>query len=381
MGQITYEKGYIIDNDNQKIECLIKNYDWKNNPKEIEFKTSETHEPQKAELASIKEFGILGYSKFIRVETNIDRSSNDITRLSTQRNPEWSKETFFLKVLVEGRASLFYYEDETLNRLFYSINDSVIQQLIHKEFLTENNSIANNNKFREQLWINVRIRGSALNSVENLNYDKNTLRKYFIKYNQRTENSFVEYDKKKSGDSFHLKLVPGINRSNIAITNNVSDLKNTDFGNKATFSLQLGIEFILPFNKNKWGIVFEPTYQNFNSTSQNSLGNATISYNSIEFPIGVRYYLFLNNDLKLFMDGLFIPGFCPDFHSTIKFDYPFATPLETKTRASFAFGGGVGFSRLSLGIRYYTNKDILSDYGTWKTEYQRFSVLVGYKLL
>ena len=36
-GQIKYEKGYFINNENKKIECLIKNKDWKNNPSEFSY--------------------------------------------------------------------------------------------------------------------------------------------------------------------------------------------------------------------------------------------------------------------------------------------------------------------------------------------------------
>lgn len=35
--QISFQKGYYIDNTNQKINCLIKNIDWKNNPTEFEY--------------------------------------------------------------------------------------------------------------------------------------------------------------------------------------------------------------------------------------------------------------------------------------------------------------------------------------------------------
>ncbi len=43
--QITFEKGYIIDNSDQKIECLIKNIDWIFNPVNLEYKISEDSEP------------------------------------------------------------------------------------------------------------------------------------------------------------------------------------------------------------------------------------------------------------------------------------------------------------------------------------------------
>ncbi len=38
--QISYEEGYYVDNSSQKINCLIKNIDWKNNPTKFEYKMS-----------------------------------------------------------------------------------------------------------------------------------------------------------------------------------------------------------------------------------------------------------------------------------------------------------------------------------------------------
>jgi len=36
--QISFEKGYFINNTNQRISCYIKNSDWKNNPTEFVYK-------------------------------------------------------------------------------------------------------------------------------------------------------------------------------------------------------------------------------------------------------------------------------------------------------------------------------------------------------
>lgn len=35
--QIIFEKGYYITNDDQKIDCFIKNNDWKYNPSEFDY--------------------------------------------------------------------------------------------------------------------------------------------------------------------------------------------------------------------------------------------------------------------------------------------------------------------------------------------------------
>ncbi len=66
--QITFEKGYFINNNNKKIDCLIKNNDWKNNPIEFNYKLLNDKNIQIASINSIKEFGIYNYSKFIEVK-------------------------------------------------------------------------------------------------------------------------------------------------------------------------------------------------------------------------------------------------------------------------------------------------------------------------
>ena len=117
-GQITFEKGYIIDNNNRKVECLIKNSDWKNNPKEFDYKLSDNDSPKKGNLSTIKEFSVPGVMKFIRVDTKIDRSPMDESVLSDSINPDWSSERLFLKVLVEGKASLYFYQEDLFWRFF-----------------------------------------------------------------------------------------------------------------------------------------------------------------------------------------------------------------------------------------------------------------------
>ena len=76
--QISFQKGYYIDNTNQKINCLIKNINWKNNPTKFEYKLSENSESKKTTIKTIKEFGIDNISKYVRSTVNIDRSSVNI---------------------------------------------------------------------------------------------------------------------------------------------------------------------------------------------------------------------------------------------------------------------------------------------------------------
>jgi hypothetical protein len=384
IGQISFESGYFINNNNQRIECLINNNDWKNNPKEFEYKLSISSIPQIADITSIKEFGINSYSKFVRVKTSIDRSSTNISSLSDQSGPEWSEELLFLKVLVEGKATLYSFVDGDISLYFYSLSDSIVNQLIYKLYFAVDSSsnsvktVCFNNKFRQQLWIDMKCPGQAMSSVENLQYNNKMLKHYFIKFNNCYNDSVVEYNKKKY--AFSVKITPGINYSKMSMTNFANPYRDTDFGNKACFRIGLEAEYILPFNKDKWGILFEPTFQSFSSTSKNSYGNTEMKYRSIEFPVGVRYYIFLSNAMKLFINGSYIPAFSPDFHSTFNSGNSYSAMVEINSRASFAFGGGIAFSKLSAEFRYYTKRDLLRDYVSWNTDYQRFSIILGFRI-
>ncbi|MEX0314438.1 MAG: tRNA modification GTPase, partial [Allomuricauda sp.] len=137
--QISYEKGYFIENNGKKVECFIENVDWKNNPTEFKYKLSESSESIKVGITKVKEFSVQNYSKYIRANVKIDRSSSNINQLSSTRNPVFKEETLFLKILVEGTSNLYYYEDGNLIRYFYSKDGHHnLEQLIFKYYLKDN---------------------------------------------------------------------------------------------------------------------------------------------------------------------------------------------------------------------------------------------------
>ena len=78
--QISFEKGYYITNAKEKVECLIKNYDWKNNPVEIEYKLTNSTLVQKIAITNMEEFSIYDKSKYIR--RTVSQFSTVCSRLS-----------------------------------------------------------------------------------------------------------------------------------------------------------------------------------------------------------------------------------------------------------------------------------------------------------
>lgn len=388
LSQIYFEKGYFVDSSNEKVECLIKNIDWKNNPTEFKFRISQNATVQNASIEGIREFGIYGVCKYVRALVLIDRSSDEVNKLTYERNPVLETEQLFLKVLIEGDASLFLYENANLTRFFYSLKDSAIDQLVYRRYLSDDR-IAHNNYFRQQLFNELSCQSILSKDVEGLRYNRNDLEQLFIKYNECVSSEFIKYEPVRRERSIKLSFRPGLTYSELAISNPLTDLWDTDFGSK--FGARLGIEaeFVLPFNKNKWGVIVEPTYQYFQSErtreSTDILGLIIVSkidYQSIELPIGIRYYLFINDLSKMFLNFSFIVDFSGN--SSIEYTRPDGFALNSlEVRSGINFGLGLGYKykdKYSVSIRAQTSRDILRDYVFWSSSYRAFSIICGYRL-
>ena len=389
MHKLFFKKDTTLIIQNKKTNWTIKNNYWKNNPTEFEYRLEENSDPKIATIKSVKEFGIYNLSKYIRNTVNIDRSSGEINNLSNDKNPIFQEEELFLKVLVEGKSNLYGYVDGNLTRYFYNKENSNIEQLIFKRYKTPENNIGKNNRFRQQLWGDLKCPNFKNSKIENIDYKKNDLVRFFTEYSECHNNELINFEPKQKRDLFNFTIRPRINSSSLTIQNSASNSRDTDFENNIGFGFGLEAEFILPFNKNKWAIAIEPTYQSFKSektTNVNYVSGgvliANVDYSSIEFPVGLRHYFFLNNNSKFFINASYI--FDLSSKSSIEFtrnDGSNLNSLEIETRNNLAMGIGYKQNdRYSLEIRYQTNREILGNYSFWSSEYKTFSIIVGYSL-
>lgn len=390
--QINFEKGYYINNAGEKTDCLIKNLDWKNNPTSFEYKTAEGSEIKTATINTIQEFAVTGVIRYKKVTVNIDKSTEQISRLGINKEPEFEEETLFLKVLVDGKASLYYYENGNLRRFFYQVDESKIEQLIYKKYKTYRNDVATNLYFRQQLWANLQCKDLKMKEAVNTSYRKRELIKYFIKYNNCAGGDFITYKNENKKDAFNLSIRPGVNFSSLKTDNSQNDLRDTDFDTKASLRLGVELEYVLPFNNNKWAIILEPTYQSykaekfityFRSTLLTIETNVEADYKSIEIPLGVRHYFFLNKNSKLFADaGLVVLDIA--MNSKIDFEDERGMDLEIdsgETGNNFFLGFGYKYKdRYGIEARYNFNRELLGPFGSWTSEYGGFSILLGYTI-
>ncbi|PAM94830.1 hypothetical protein B4N84_10275 [Flavobacterium sp. IR1] len=386
--QITFQKGYFIDNNNKKTDCLIKNLDWLNNPTDLEYKLDEQDQSIKINISQLKSFGIDNESKYEKHTVDIDRSSRILSEMGYDKNPIFKSEDLLLKVLIEGKATLLEYNNDNLTRYFFKTDSLPVTQLIHKSYKITEAQVAENNQYKQQLWMGLKCDNIAINEVENLSYKKNRLIKFFIKYNQCNNSEFVDYKvkEKKDRDFFNLTIRPGITSSNLSVSKDEVSFYNIDFDNNIAFRIGLEAEFILPFNKNKWAVIFEPTYQTnkFEKVKENYRGDEMkqiVEYNTIEFPFGFRHYMFLNNNSKIFINAQYIIEHSINSRAYFERFKNISNELDLTPKSSFAFGLGYNFKKkYSIEARANLRKNILGNYLEWTSTYQSFALVFGYSI-
>lgn len=383
--QITFEPGYIIDYNEQRKEVLIKNIDWEHNPDNFTYKLPDSEKPVKGDLATVKEFGINNGVKYINAEVKIDRSPDELKSLSLDKNPEWSTERLFLKVVTEGEASLLSYSEPNFFRAFFSVNDLEIKQLIFKNYRLSTSAISKNIFYKQQLLNEIRCGSNPVQEISALNYSLTDLENYFIKYHECMGKPFVSFSKRREKkDFFNMRITPGLNYSSFQISRNSYPPHDIMFSQELGYRVGLEAELILPFFKDKWAIVTEPTFQSYRNEKEMGKGIHIINYSTIEFPLGVRHSFYLKENFKLFLNGFYIPDICVKFNSFYKRIYPYqndSISLKSVGNPSFSFGGGASFNKLSAEVRYYTNRNVFGwEIPFWKSDYSRISFIVGYQL-
>ncbi|MBG7631799.1 MAG: tRNA modification GTPase [Bacteroidetes bacterium] len=380
--QIIFEKGYFINNNDQITECLIKNIDWRKNPTGFEYKLLQNDLPKEANISTVKEFGVYNYSKYIRAFVKIDRSPTETNELSYNRNPIWSEEILFLKVLTEGPASLYNYIDERSNGFFFNKNNGAIEQLVCKNYLNNDNTVSKNIYYKQQLLNNVNCKKLNALAFTKIRYFENELVKHFNNNNLCEGEEIISYKASKPKKQLHLKITPGINFSSISVQNNDNKIwkpkEDVDFDSKTNFRIGMELEYIFPFNKNKWAFITAFNYQYYKDTQELETQIATVNYQSIELSMGLRYYIYLNSNSKIFLNAIGVYDFNLD--SSIEYERS-RSDFEIRTTVNTAFGLGYNFNKFSAELRIYSRRNLLMNHiGVW-ADYNNLSFIIGYNIL
>jgi len=385
--QMKFTEGYIVNNNHQKTACLIRNSGNAESSKNFEYKLKDEEKIRKIELAKIEEFGIENEVRCIRALIKIDVSPDRITQLKdTVKSPEWEEGHAYLKILVAGKlASLYSYFDEGKTLFFYSIENSTIEPLFYKESrleittgIVEKNLI--NNTYRAQLMQEL-VCGDP-DKINRISYTKKDLVQYFIDYHKCKASDFaVPKSSQTKKGSFRLKAGTSVNRIKME-AQDFSDASKITFSAENSLGFSSEAEYLLPFNNYKWSFFAESNYYYYKSEYSDNVFNSLhdgyiVDYKTIELPLGITYYLNINQTQRLFLRAAFVPNLILShsfiaFHSEAHYNFAPASRI--------LFGLGYNYGKINAELRYYSSQNITQNAYKRGSDLSQISFRVSYTL-
>ncbi|GAA3518948.1 hypothetical protein GCM10022393_36370 [Aquimarina addita] len=255
--------------------------------------------------------------------------------------------------------------------------------MIYKSYLDGTTKRTNTN-YKTQLWTDLQCSNISLKEVRSTEYKRKSLTKYFLKYNNCNGDISNVVNSQEKG-RFKLTAIGGISANSLKVSNRIDNIPTIDFDSKFTFRIGLESEYIFAFNRNKWAAFLTPTYQSFNSNKdiiflRQSSGalttNMDVNYQSIEVPLGIRHYMFLNTNSKLFIDGALVLDI-PLNSEIVYEDYI----DDFKVSSGISFSAGIGYdykNRYKVQLRYAPRD--LGDGGASSYKYSSISLVLGYSI-
>lgn len=310
--QITFKKGYVIDHQNKRIECLIKDNDWKNNPQAFNYQIHENSEILKGNLDNISEFGIYGKSRFKRAEIDLDLSTDELSKVTFEKNPIWEKRKVFLKLLVDGEAKLYSYIFGASYRYYYSTGTSTKTiPLIFKKYRSSK-GISENLSFKQELISQVNCGNQDLFVLNTLKYSEEMLTRYFSEFNTcKGGDSGIVLNKsteRTPRDLIITNFNVGLGYSKLILQHKNGSTPDRIWDNSIEYRIGVGGEFVLPFRMNKWCFVIDPHFYYNPKVREDTREVYEAEFKYISCPVGVGHKFFLSDKTNLKVNILYNLG-------------------------------------------------------------------------
>ncbi|MFK7782130.1 hypothetical protein [Psychroserpens sp.] len=303
------------------------------------------------------------------------------------------KQTVFLKQLVEGDANLYYYHDNDIIQFFIQTKNDEPTPLIYKRYKASNQSIGKNSLYKKQLFDLLKCDDITLDQTKKLKYFSRELIDIVVSYNMCKSSTSKKYEDTKKKLDFNFTPKLGYFSSTLEVDYSEGDLRldrlSANFGTSSSIRIAAELEYMLSSKTNKWSIFIEPGYQSYKGSSttfddtaliQNRRQDAEVDYSYIDIPVGVRYYFFLSENSKIFLNAAYVLV----FDLSDKIDYSEGSEvldLDIKSETNLAFGLGYQHNnKYSIEARLNTQRDITSDYVLIKSNFSSIGLVLGYKI-
>lgn len=398
-GQRKFEKGYFVNNSGNATEAWIEISSGDNAYHEFQYKLAEDAELKTLDIGSVSEYGVPEKYKFKRFDAEVDVSA--FNKIDQNKEPSFETKKVFLRVLIEGKASLYQYRQNHTSLFFFHTENSatVPQQLIYKKYYAQDEMIGTNTFYRQQLFSNFQCGEGSLEQFKDIDYTKKNLSSFFAEYNECIEANYANYaNVRRMKTDFNLAVQGGMYLSQLGLEyQDVLGRRDVMADNIPGVRVGLEAEIVLPFYRHKLAVVFEPNYQRSETEKdllikfenfEDEHTSVTLREQSVYLPFGLKHYFHLNDQNKVFLLAEYIytishkteVDYAKEGFEDIEFDYDelYKNNVHAKLGVGYKFRNTYGFQvQYVIGDRKVAHKyntiDILRD--------ESFSFVLSYNFL
>lgn len=374
--QSNFIKGYFIDNRGNRLECLINDSFWDLNPSQIEYKLDSDSKTEVIDISQMKEYGDNSEYKFIRYEVMIDEFRTG--KIGTDKDLYYVKKNVFLRELVSGKANLYSYNDSGSMKFFFSMNGSDTPVQLEYKLYSFEGVISQNNNYKQQLFNNLKGENISQSAFEELEYKSKSLINLFLNYNSQNATGKNNKSLFKKTIDFNLWLKGGYQQMSFTANSNNDFIGDFDFGTKSQIRAGIEFEMIMPSRgKNNFSFFIELSRLSYKGSAIKPYGDVNMEYSVIEAPIGVKYYVGLSKNTRVFLSTSLQGGFV----TKAKFKMDSFSDVYGDFKGTFGFGFGAGIvfkKKFLLSVCTISDRDVMNN--QFSSNFKSAYAYIGYNV-
>ena len=179
----------------------------------------------------------------------MDTSSSDFQSLTWSSKSQNRTQTAFLRVLIQGRGTLFLFKENKRRHFFMEEDTLKVTELLSKDYLEAINMVANKTQYKGQLKYYWRNYPSLTAQINRLNYDEKSLMNLFENY-EKLHGGQPYIEQANKGLDVKFQVVGGLSLTKLAFKSNLalSNIEKADFNNTLSPVLGFAVE-LMPFKQ------------------------------------------------------------------------------------------------------------------------------------
>ncbi|MDP4280783.1 MAG: porin family protein [Bacteroidota bacterium] len=405
-------EGVIINLQNDSIKGLIDFREWNSNPDKILF-TAEDGSEKTYTPYQIRGFVIPSKERYIAERVSLDVTSEKTEDLMNEQGPKVVKDTcLFLRVVVRGEVSLYYFNDLNDRSHYYIAkqNDRPVELIQRKNYKTLTDGSAYSKSyittldlFKGQMILLFQDCPELKEAINRSSFTTSSLGSLVIRYNQCKQYA-VSYVQKEDKTKFKIGILAGPTFVTSLIFSKISDniedqldVSGLKLHASTGFTAGISLHFNFARNFNCWSLVNELVYRQYSAKGTKNTPRGWFTYEqNYQFTFNLSYlklntlcrYQFPKWKIQPFAEIGMSNGFLTkesnsETKTTIKQDHTSKSitknALDEIRKYEFGLVGGLGamWNKLGVSLRYERAQGI-SPYDYVSCPENSISVMVSY---